>query len=206
MALTLPNKNERDWDVKLVAALNDLDTRVTAAETTAGAQTKADLAETDAKAYADTKALAAENNAKAYADANGTGKELAYAEVVSLWSTPAIDLDIGGENTKVTGLSFNVVGTGRPVEIVAHLPRVNWTGTGTATVRSAIVMDNAVVLQLHDQTHANGAMDSKTLISRIVIPNGVTRWIDVRMSASIAGTTALNATEQNPASLAVINR
>lgn len=54
MALDLPNKNERDWDVKLRAALNDLDTR-------SGSSATAVADEATARAQADAAHAAAEN-------------------------------------------------------------------------------------------------------------------------------------------------
>lgn len=116
-------------------------------------------------------------------------KELGYAETVNNFSNTATALNLGDPNVKVTGLNFNIVGTGRPVEIECFLPKVGKTTAGT--VRLSIVQDNATILNCNDRIFTANATAGMIVKARTLpLVKGQTYAFDARLVGDTAGTTS----------------
>lgn len=143
-----------------------------------------------------------ENSLETYAP----GTELGYAER----TTPFTTTDNATLNTRISGLTVTVLGTGRRVDIEFYCPGV-WHSTANADVRFYIVRDD-LAFQASDSQVISKFSPSTTsgpeaLLKRsIVIPDGVTRVYKVGMLIGVAGTGTANGDPLSPMYLSAVSR
>lgn len=115
-------------------------------------------------------------------------RELGYAETTAPYSNTVANLDLGAASAKIPGLYLaNIMGTGRPVEVKAYFPKMS--RTVASTLRIAIVMNNALILNCNDTQLAANAGEGMQVEARPVLAKGQMATFDARMCGDVAGTT-----------------
>lgn len=127
---------------------------------------------------------AANGSASGY---TGYGEEFAYAERTTNWTTANTTLYAAA--AVVDGLTINVPGSGRPVDIefislVTH--SVNGSIVGVYLLQDGVAQGVTTAIIAPSSTGATLIMRK-----RLIIPNGVTRTFQVGAYSTTAGTTTL---------------